>query len=74
MRILSKVFIVLAVLLSNSMFAVVAYNYCELIWCARYEGCSAPASMAFLYAIPYLIGIIVCVVLSTILQRKNRNI
>lgn len=55
---LSIVFRAITFLLSNLMCATVAYNYCNMLWSIKYEGASAPASVAFLRAIPYLIGII----------------
>ena len=70
MKKISNIFIALAILLSNVMCAVVAYNYCAMQWGAKYEMYSAPASVAFLYAIPFGIGIAVCIAVSVIL-RKN---
>ena len=70
MKKLSIIFGVLAVLLSDIMCAVVAYNYCDLLWGGQYAGYSAPASTAFVYAIPFVIGIIVCVVLAIVFRRK----
>jgi hypothetical protein len=72
MKKLSNVFGLLAVLLSNVMCAVVAYNYCDIKWGIRYAAYSAPTYVAFLCAIPYLIGIIVCVFIAVVLGRKER--
>ena len=71
MKALSTVFWVLAVLLSDVMCAVVAYNYCDMVWGIKYAGYSAPAWTAFLVAIPYAIGIVVCVVLSIFFKKKT---
>ena len=71
MKKISNIFIILAVILSNVMCAVVAYNYCAMQWGAKYAGYSAPASVAFLYAIPYGIGIVVCVIAAMVLRRKK---
>ena len=68
MKALSTVFWVLAVLLSDVMCAVVAYNYCNMV---NYAANSAPASAAFLAGIPYAIGIIVCVILAIFFKKKN---
>ena len=46
------VFAGLAVLLSDVMCAAVAYNYCDMQWGIRYFCYSAPASVAFLLAVP----------------------
>ena len=64
MKKFSNIFILLAIILSDIMCAVVAYNYCTMEWGIRYAGYSAPASVAFLYAIPFGIGIIVCIIIA----------
>lgn len=71
MKKLSIIFSTLAVLLSDIMCAVVAYNYCDLLWGGQYAGYSAPANTAFVYVIPYAIGIIVSVVLAIIFRKKS---
>ena len=73
MKKISDLFIVLAILLSDMMCAVVAYNYCALQWGGQYAGYSAPASTAFLYVIPYGIGIIFCIILACVLYKKQEN-
>lgn len=70
MKTLSIIFSALAILLSDIMCAVVAFNYCDFMWGGEYAGYSAPASTAFFYAIPYLIGIVICVVLAIIFRKK----
>lgn len=67
---LSYVFIALAILLSNVMCATVAYNYCSMQWGIKYAGFSAPASTVFLLAIPYAIGIVICVILAWFFSKK----
>jgi hypothetical protein len=72
-KLLSKIFAVLAIILSDIMCAIVAYNYCAL----EYSNpsfprtiTSAPPSVAYLYAIPFVIGIGVCIILAIVLRRK----
>ena len=72
MKILSKVFGVLAILLSDVMCAVVAYTYCDMLWRIKYAGYSAPAGTAFISAIPFAIAIVVCVFVSLFLKKKIR--
>ena len=71
MKKLSVVFGILAVLLSDIMCAVVAYGYCDLLWGGRYAGYSAPPSAAFVYAIPFAIGIVISVVLALVFRKKS---
>ncbi len=70
---LSKVFTILALLLSHIMCAVVTYHYSYLLHCGRHGGCSAPAYVALFYAIPFVIGILVCIVLTIVFKKKNNN-
>ena len=71
MKALSVVFRILAVILSDVMCAVVAFNYCDMLWGIRYAGYSAPANVAFLTAVPYVIGIVVCVILALFFRKKT---
>ena len=82
MKKISYLFIVLAILLSDIMCAVVAYNYCALQWGgqyaaystpAQYAAYSTPASAAFLYFVPYGIGIIFCIILARFFYKKQEN-
>ena len=70
-KILSRICIALAILLSEIMCAVVSYEYCDLQWGGRYEGWSAPPSVAVVYAIPFVIGIVLCIALSWIFHKKH---
>ena len=67
-RRLSLVFATAAVLLFGAMCAVTAYNYAALEFCV---GCSAPASTAFLLAIPYALGIIICAAAAVVLWKRG---
>ena len=70
MKKISNIFIVLAVILSDVMCAVVGYNYATMQWGIKYAGYSAAASTAFLYAIPFVIGIVVCAILAIGFRKK----
>lgn len=54
---LCPLFLTLALLLSHTMCAVIAVEYTRLSLCVT---CSAPPSTAFLFAIPFLLGILLC--------------
>ena len=68
---ISICFWILAVLLSDIMCAVVAYNYSEMLWGIKYAGYSAPTWTAFLLAIPFAIGIAICIGLAIIFNKKS---
>lgn len=68
---LSYIFIGLAILLSDVMYAAVAYHYCNMQWAIQYKGYSAPASTAFLLLIPYAVGIAICAALAWFFHKKD---
>lgn len=70
MKRIQKVAYIVAAMISNLMCATVAYKYCELQWGIEYRGYSGPASVAFLWAIPYIICIGVCLVLAKVSAKK----
>ena len=57
---LRLLFTILAILLSDALCAAVAYSYCNLQWAARCQGASAPPETAFVLAIPFAAGILLC--------------
>ena len=68
---LSAIFAIIAVLLSDIMCAVVAYNYCNIKWGIEYQGFSASTNTAFLMALPFLIGIVICIALALVFHKKT---
>ena len=70
MKKLSVCFWGLAILLSDIMCAVVAYNYCNMIWGIKYAGYSAPATTALFLSIPFVIGIAICIALAIFFKKR----
>lgn len=70
MKKLSALFVLLAILLSDAMCAVVAYNYRAMLCEIEHGFTSSPASVAFLFAIPFAIGIFLCAALAIIFTKK----
>ena len=70
MKKLSIVFGGLAIILSCVTCAVVAYSYRGILCDIEHAGFSAPASIAFLYAIPFMVCIIVCAGLAIRFYKK----
>lgn len=71
MKKLSYLFVIIAVLLSDIMCAVVAFHYRDMLCGIEHSCYSAPASVAFLYAIPFAVGIIICAAAAYMLHRKS---
>lgn len=72
MRLLYRLCSLIAVILSHIMCGVVAYNYCDMEWKIKVAGNSAPASIAYLYAIPFVIGIVLCIIGAFYFKNKSR--
>lgn len=73
MKNLSTLFGISAILLSNVMCGVVGFNYGKMVWGIENAGYSAPANTALLLSIPYLIGIVVCVVLAFVFRKRKQT-
>jgi hypothetical protein len=71
MKKLCFLFAALAIILSDIMCAVVAFNYRDLLCSIEHAGFSAPANTAFLYAIPFAAGIIICAITAYTFYRKS---
>ena len=69
MKKLSTLFAALAVLVTNVMVAVVAYNYGVL---STGTGFSAPPATALLYGIPFLVLAAACALLAAFFRKKDR--
>lgn len=72
-KVLSRACIALAVLLSQVMCGVTAYQWADMACCIAHKGCSAPASVALLSAIPFLLAIALCGVFARVFGKKART-
>ncbi len=73
MKRLSLVFAAAAILLFGTMCAVVGYSYADISWAIVYTATSAPAWIAFLYAIPFTVLIAVFVTLALVLYKREKT-
>ena len=64
-------FAVIALVLSHAMCIVVAYNYRDMLCSIEHQGFSAPATLAFLSAVPFAISIIICTALAVRFSKKK---
>lgn len=60
MKLPSRIFLIAAILLSDIMCAAVGYRYMELRCGMEHCGFSVDPELAFLEAVPYFIGIALC--------------
>jgi len=67
-----NLFVVLSLLLSHAMCVVLAYQYRDMRCGIIHMGYSAPAGVVFFYAIPFIIGIVICVGMAVICHKKGQ--
>jgi len=70
MKKLQCLFTAHALILSHLMCIVVAWNYRDMLCGIEHSCYSAPAEVAFLTAIPYAAGILICGLLAAIFRKK----
>ena len=70
MKRMSTLFIILALVLSHLACIVTAFNYSAMLCAIEHAGFSAPAEVALLYAIPYLVGALICLLIGVKLRKK----
>ena len=72
MKRISLLLTIIALILSHIMCFVVARNYRDMLCGIAHSSYSAPAEIAFLTAIPYAVGIMICGILAYIFRRKAK--
>ena len=68
---LSRVLLALTLLLSHTAVGVGAWNYVSLYYCGTYGGCSAPAWVGLLPAVPFAAGALVCLGLWVLFEKRR---
>ena len=72
MKRISLLLTIIALILSHIMCFVVAWNYRDMLCGIAHGSFSAPAEIAFLTAIPYAVGIIICGFLVYIFHKEEK--
>lgn len=75
MKLLSKIFYIITLILSHIMVGVVFYNYGRMEMGIKYECYSAPANISFFLAAPFLIAITITIslFLAWVCGRKDKD-
>ncbi len=68
-----RLFVALSVLLFGVMCATVGYFYARMECAIAHGGTSAPAWVAFLYAIPFAVVILICLIVAAVFHRKSKK-
>ncbi|MDA0025643.1 hypothetical protein OFR39_03370 [Brachyspira hyodysenteriae] len=64
---------IIAYLFSYMMVTVVAFNYGYMYYAVKFDGASAPPSVSFIFAVPFIIAILVCIVLIKVISKKMKD-
>ena len=70
-EVIRRILCVLSIILFGVMTAVVGYNYAYMECAIAHQGASAPAYIAFLAGVPYIILIAICLIVIKVLKEKK---
>ena len=61
---------IIAYIFSYMMITVVAFNYGYMFYAVKFDGASASPNISFIFAIPFIIAILICLILINIINKK----
>ncbi|WP_295159037.1 hypothetical protein [uncultured Brachyspira sp.] len=64
---------IIAYLFSYMMVTVVAFNYGYMFYAVKFDGASAPPSISFIFAIPFIIAILLCLIIIKIIKKRFKE-
>ena len=64
---------IIAYLFSYMMVTVIAFNYGYMFYAVKFDGASAPPSVSFIFAIPFISAILVCIIIIKIIKKKMKD-
>ncbi|ASJ21941.1 hypothetical protein [Brachyspira hampsonii] len=64
---------IIAYLFSYMMVTVVAFNYGYMFYAVKFDGASAPPSVSFIFAIPFIAAIFLCAIIIKIIKRRMKD-
>ena len=70
---LSRGLLALTLILSHLAVGVGAWNYVSMYYCGKYGGCSAPAWVGLLPAVPFAAGALVCLGIWVLCEKKQKS-
>ncbi|OEJ14163.1 hypothetical protein BFL38_05405 [Brachyspira hampsonii] len=68
-----KIIKIIAYLFSYMMVTVVAFNYGYMFYAVKFDGASAPPSISFIFAIPFIVAILVCFIIIRIIKKRMKD-
>ena len=68
-----KIIKLIIIIFSYMMVTVVAFNYGYMFYAIKFDGASASANISFIFALPFIIAILLCVILIKIINKKMKD-
>ena len=68
-----KIIKIIAYIFSYMMVTVVAFNYGYMYYAIKFDGASAPPSVSFIFAVPFIIAILVCVITIKVIKKRFKE-
>ncbi|WP_297208526.1 hypothetical protein [uncultured Brachyspira sp.] len=68
-----KIIKIIAYIFSYMMVTVVAFNYGYMYYAVKFDGASAPPSVSFIFAVPFIIAILVCVITIKVIKKRFKE-
>jgi len=70
---LSITFFTISIMILCFMCIFVTYKYCDITYAIKYDGASAPATLALLYIIPFAFSLLITSLLTLVFYKKYKN-
>ena len=64
---------IIAYIFSYMMVTVVAFNYGYMYYAVKFDGASAPPSVSFIFAVPFIIAILLCVITIKVIKKRFKE-
>lgn len=65
-----KIIKLIIIIFSYMMVTVVAFNYGYMFYAVKFDGASASPNISFIFALPFIIAILVCFIIIKIIKKK----
>ncbi|WP_300369995.1 hypothetical protein [Brachyspira sp.] len=64
---------IIAYLFSYMMVTVIAFNYGYMFYAVKFEAASASPNISFIFAVPFIFAILVCIILIKIIKKRMKD-
>lgn len=72
-QIIIKTIKIIAYIFSYMMVTVISFNYGYMFYAVKFDGASASPNISFIFAIPFIIVILICIIIIKLIKNKMRD-